>query len=154
MITSRFLRILLAIWPVALGAAFIIGVNRLEHAFFPVVEDFTITSMERQGNQIKVAGYMRKVRACAFVGIAVNGHTEDGSEIGLRLSFADSHYRNITRPTGSQDWGPWSLVLPVTPDVRAVHMDAVHDCHMAWPTRTHLATFPVPKHDSTASTFK
>lgn len=138
------LRIALFLMPVAVAFGIIATIQYIEQAFFPVVSDFHVTSMRQYQDRIIMRGYMRKTRNCAFAGVSVFG-SHGGEKTPLQLLFldsvADSH--NATRPTGTQPWGPWRISIPVSPEIQMVTLTAIHDCHFAWATKTHLVTFPV-----------
>lgn len=138
------LRIALKIMPVVLGMALIAGLHTIERVFFPVVENFHVTSMRQYKDRVVLRGYMKKTRDCAFAGVSVYGDTGEGKTPLTMLymeQLNDGH--NTSRPQGMQAWGPWRVSIPVAPDVTSITMTAVHDCHFAWASKTKLTTFPV-----------
>ena len=142
---STQLRWALNIWPMVLGMLIVLGINKLEHWAMPVVEDFTVTTMTRSGQSLRLSGYMRKSRNCEFIGVASEGEARDGPPVSVPLVFRDSRGDDVAnRPTGTQGWGPWSLELPLEPDLRQVTLTATHKCHPFWSTESHLLTLPVP----------
>lgn len=139
---SRATRIALNLLPVLIGALLFFGAIWAEHTFFPVVKDFTILSAKREGKNIVLSGVMRKVRDCAFVGVTAHGVAEP-QDAELAIKFLDSNGEIYTRPPGPQFWGPWSITIPTTPNVKEVKLSAVHSCHPAWVTKTDLVNIPV-----------
>ena len=131
-------------WPILIGIGLVAGANWVEHEVMPVVTDFTVTSIVRVDDKLRLSGWMRKARNCQFAGVAAEGVTSSGAVSELPLSFRDAGHDTATRPTGTQSWGPWAVELPVVPDIKLVTMTAIHRCHPAWATMTELAKIPVP----------
>lgn len=143
---SRTQNTILRLWPLATAILVFFTLRLIEFQFFPVVRDFHINRIERTSDSLIMSGYMRKDRDCRYVGVSTIGVTGQG-EIDLKLKFIDNEGTpradNGTRPTGSQEWGPWRIIIPVNPSLTAVEIDAFHDCHFAWTTKTHLAMVPM-----------
>lgn len=128
-----------------IGVIVVAGLNWYERVFMPVVRDFTIVSVTRVDDKIIMNGYMRKVRSCQFAGVTASDELDDGTSIDLPLRFMDNARSNtVTRSTGGQAWGPWTVEIPITPYVDQIDLSAVHKCHPFWATTTHLASIPVP----------
>lgn len=139
----------LRMWPIVLGMLIVIAINRLEHWLFPVVTDFTITEMQTEGTTIKLSGYMRKDRNCTFAGVSAKAKHQDGNYFSIPLVFNDKQDDHTnTRPTGTQEWGPWSVKIPVKPSINEVKLSSVHQCHAFWTTTSSLITFPIIKGES------
>lgn len=139
---SRSTRFALGIWPIVLGASLVIGANRFEHRYMPVMEDFVVTSMSSDGKNLIMEGYLNKTRNCTFSGLAVTGNKES-DPVDLPIKFMDSPYRQENRPTGTQEWGPWQIVIPLAPELKTISMSAHHKCHPFWATETHLVDLPL-----------
>lgn len=140
---SRNIRWSLNILPFLVALLLVTAIPRLEAFFLPVVHSFTVTSVTRTGDVLMVKGYMRKDRDCSFVGVSATGIGND-AKVAIPLVFRDGAYDNTgTRPTGTQSWGPWTLHIPVAPQIHSIDMDATHACHPLWTTRTHLVSIPV-----------
>ncbi len=143
---SRTQNTIIRLWPLATAVLVFVTLRLVEYLFFPVVRDFHITHIERTPDSMVMSGYMRKDRDCRFVGVSTIGITANG-EIYLKLKFIDNENKpradNGTRPTGSQDWGPWRIIVPVNPLVSAIDIDVFHDCNPVWTSKTHLATVPM-----------
>jgi hypothetical protein len=131
-------------WPILIGVALVGAANWLEHVTMPVVTDFTVVEMAREADKLRLSGWMRKSRNCQFAGVTAEGLTSTGAVSELPLSFRDAGQDTATRPTGTQSWGPWSVELPVVPDIRSITLTALHRCHPAWVTTTELIKIPVP----------
>lgn len=137
------LRTALRLWPAILGMLIVIAINRIEHLAMPVVTGFTITEMQHEGNKIQLSGYMRKDRDCVFAGVSAEAINLYGKRVSIPLVFKDNKRDSTgTRPTGTQDWGPWSLEIPIEPSISEVTLSSVHQCHVFWATTTRLITFP------------
>lgn len=137
-------RIAVRVLPILIAAVILVLTKGVEFYFLPVVKDFHLTHIQRVDSKIIMSGYLRKVRDCQFVGISAAGITEAG-KVDLPLKFLDPEklVDNGTRPTGTQDWGPWRIIVPASPHVLAIELHSVHHCHIAWPSTTHLARVPV-----------
>lgn len=142
-LSNPFTKIALKVVPVILAIIMLLLIRWGEYAFMPVVKDFHLTSVQRTESHVIMRGYMRKVRDCRFVGVSAEGVTDNGN-VDLPLKFLESnHSDNSTRPQGTQDWGPWRIVIPVAPSVSAIDLRSVHSCHLAWETTTRLARVPL-----------
>ena len=141
---SPYIKLVLQVLPILIAILLLTVLRWAEYAFFPVVKDFHLTSMERVDNYIVMQGYMRKVRNCRYVGVSAEGITTSG-RVNLPLRFLDSAIvnDNTTRPLGTQNWGPWKVVIPTVPNISAVVLYSVHSCHLAWETTTELARLPL-----------
>jgi len=138
---SKSTEFALKLWPMVIAMAVMLCMSCVEKQFFPVVDSFQVTSMRREGDALKLWGIMRKTRACTFVGVSAVG--EDGkNHTDLRLSFEDraNNVANHTRESGSQDWGPWTIWLPVRPQAKTLTLTATHRCHPGWTSDTKLIT--------------
>lgn len=141
---SPYTKFALRILPIVVALAFLFTMRWAEYTFMPVVKDFHLTKIERTDNYIVMKGYMRKVRDCTYVGISVEGITDRG-RVDLPLKFLDAEKLNDngTRPMGTQDWGPWRIIIPASPSINAVDLNSIHSCHLAWETTTNLARVPI-----------
>lgn len=141
---SPYIQLVLQVLPILIAILLLTVLRWAEYIFFPVVKDFHLTSMERVDNYIVMQGYMRKVRDCRYVGVSAVGITPSG-RVDLPLRFLESNIvnDNTTRPQGTQNWGPWRVVIPAVPDINTVVLYSVHSCHLAWETTTELARLPL-----------
>jgi len=139
---SRHVTVALRIWPFVLGVLIVLGANRLEHWFLPVVKDFVVVDLHNDGATLTMSGYMRKSWSCDFVGVGTVGKTSNG-QIDLDMRFLDSDVHTKSRPTGTQGWGPWRISIPITPTVHEIELVAAHRCHPFWMTQTVLANIPI-----------
>ena len=142
---SPYIKLVLRVLPILTAILLLTALRWAEYVFFPVVKDFHLTSLERVDNYIVMRGYMRKVRDCRYVGVSAEGITTSG-HVDLPLRFLDSAIinDNTTRPQGTQNWGPWRVVIPTVPNISTVVLYSVHSCHLAWETTTELARLPLP----------
>ena len=141
---SPYIKLVLQVLPILTAILLLTALRWAEYIFFPVVKDFHLTSLERVDNYIVMQGYMRKVRDCRYVGVSAEGTTPSG-RVDLPLRFLESNTvnDNTTRPQGTQNWGPWRVVIPTVPNINTVVLYSVHSCHLAWETTTELARLPL-----------
>ena len=141
---SPYIRLVLRVLPILIAILLLTAFRWAEYTFLPVVKDFHLTSMERVDNYIVMRGYMRKVRNCRYVGVSAEGVAPSG-RVDLPLRFLDDAIvnDNTTRPQGTQNWGPWKVVIPTVPNINTVVLYSVHSCHLAWETTTELARLPL-----------
>ena len=141
---SPYIKLVLRVLPILIAILLLTAFRWAEYAFLPVVKDFHLTSIERADNYIVMQGSMRKVRDCRYVGVSAEGVTPSGY-VDLSLRFLDSAIinDNTTRPQGTQNWGPWRVIIPVVPNINTVVLYSVHSCHLAWETTTELARLPL-----------
>ena len=141
---SPYTKLVLQVLPILIAILLLTLLRWAEYTFFPVVKNFHLTSIERVDNYIVMQGYMHKVRDCRYVGVSAEGITPSG-RVDLPLRFLDSAIinDNTTRPRGTQNWGPWRVVIPTVPNISTVVLYSVHSCHLAWETTTKLARLPL-----------
>ena len=141
---SPYINLVLRVLPILIAILLLTAFRWAEYTFLPVVKDFHLTSLERVDNYIVMQGYMRKVRDCRYVGVSAEGTTPSG-RVDLPLRFLESSIvnDNTTRPQGTQNWGPWRVVIPTVPNISTVVLYSVHSCHLAWETTTELARLPL-----------
>ena len=141
---SPYIKLVLRVLPILIAILLLTALRWAEYVFFPVVKNFHLTSIERVDNYIVMQGYMRKVRDCRYVGVSAEGITPSGP-VDLPLKFLESNSinDNTTRPQGTQNWGPWRVVIPTMPNISTVVLYSVHSCHLAWETTTELARLPL-----------
>ena len=139
-----YIKLVLRVLPILIAILLLTVLRWAEYTFFPVVKNFHLTSMERVDNYIVMQGYMHKVRDCRYVGVSAEGVTPSGY-VDLPLRFLDSAIvnDNVTRPQGTQNWGPWRVTIPTVPNINTMVLYSVHSCHLAWETTTELARLPL-----------
>ena len=141
---SPYIKIVLQVLPILIAILLLTALRWAEYTFLPVVKNFHLTSIERVDNYIVMQGYMRKVRDCRYVGVSAEGITPSGHvDLPLRFLESNSINDNTTRPQGTQNWGPWRVVIPTMPNISTVVLYSVHSCHLAWETTTELARLPL-----------
>ena len=141
---SPYIKLVLQVLPILIAILLLTALRWAEYTFLPVVKNFHLTSIERVDNYIVMQGYMRKVRDCRYVGVSAEGITPSGHvDLPLRFLESNSINDNTTRPQGTQNWGPWRVVIPTMPNISTVVLYSVHSCHLAWETTTELARLPL-----------
>lgn len=128
---------LMRLYPFAVAAIALTAISFAEPLYFPVVRDWTVSSMTHVGNSVTMTGYVRKVRECRLIGVLATD--DDGREmwVSLQDNAAD---QTLPRPKDSQAWGPWRISMVVPEQTGNVRFQAVHQCHSGWPTKTELDT--------------
>lgn len=118
----------------AIGAVFVAKV--IDNSF-PVISNFTVTSIKHTASGIILEGDMKKDRDCTFN--SVTAYTGDGRKV--HVNFLDRHPTSSpdTRPVRVQLWGPWEVYSGTAPQVS---MFANHSCHMFWSQTTKLIDLP------------
>ena len=141
---SPYIKLVLRVLPILIAILLLTVLRWAEYTFFPVVKNFHLTSIERVDNYIVMRGYMRKVRDCRYVGVSAEGTTTSGRvDLPLRFLQSNTVNDNTTRPQGTQNWGPWRVVIPTVPNINTVVLYSVHSCYLAWETTTELARLPL-----------
>lgn len=132
------------LWLLLLGpVAFVLGLGPWIDRQFPVVDPFVVTKVDCDGGCVKIEGWLEKQRDCKLVEVYakyVNGN--DLPRI-MEVEFLDrAQPQLITRPVGSQAWGPWRVKLPSREGI--VELYATHECHPFWLTKSQLTGIKVP----------
>lgn len=124
----------------SLGAVAFVYFGPALDKLFPVVHPFFVSSKSVSQNQITIAGWLHKKRDCEFLEASGLVVRNNGAPLVVPLEFLDAR-RIYTRPTGTQEWGPWRMAAPV--GTETVKISALHNCHPLWRTRSELATIEV-----------
>ena len=141
---SPYIKLVLRVLPILIAILLLTVLRWAEYIFFPVVKNFHLTSIERVDNYIVMQGYMRKVRDCRYVGVSAEGIAPSGRvDLPIRFLESNSVNDNSTRPQGTQNWGPWRVVIPTAPNINTMVLYSVHSCHLAWETTTELTRLHV-----------
>ena len=138
----NFDRFTLNLLPILVGALMVLAFIWLENALFPVVDGVQVTQLNTAYNSVAIAGYLHKRRNCAFIGIDAVGITPEQKEVALDVSYL-SRQLNGTRPAGTYAFGALVISLPADITVDVIKIDALHDCHAWWYTKSHLVTIPL-----------
>lgn len=124
-----------------IGCLLFVGISYGESFFYPVVDAVRITQISRSERTLAATGVLHKARSCTFIGIQAVGYYKGKRVADLDVSKPT---REMTRPVGSYEFGPLLVQLPrEIPDVDLVKIDALHDCHPIWATRSHIADIPI-----------
>jgi hypothetical protein len=123
----------------------------------PPVKHFEITSVERQGENVYIEGWMVKSRG-RFAGVTIIGTYADGVDIQLPLVFMDNDTDHTgNRVPGRQLWGPWRVRVVVPPNpasvitlsVLASHRLPAFGISARWAeysiSSTLISDFPIPQ---------
>ena len=125
-----------------LGAVSFVYFGPLIDKMYPVVDPFVIVEKEFRGDVIVISGWLHKRRECEFTEASGRVERAEGLPLVVPVEF-EALRTPYTRPTGSQEWGPWRIVVPAGSE--QVTLSSLHSCHLLWKTRTELATIKVHK---------
>ena len=125
-----------------LGAVSFVYFGPLIDKMFPVVDPFVIVEKEFRGDVVVISGWLHKRRECEFMEASGRVERAEGLPLVVPVEF-EALRTPYTRPTGSQEWGPWGIV--VSAGTEQVTLSSLHSCHLLWKTRTELATIKVHK---------
>jgi hypothetical protein len=144
--TASFKRSMKSIWGMVFAVIIVASIATLEPLLLPVVTQWTPTKMHREGDTVLINGYMNKTRDCEFIAVSATGTVlgqRDIVNVPLRFLDRPDGYTNVTRPVGTQDWGPWQIRLVSEVPITRVDFRVTHSCHAVWNTITHLGSLSV-----------
>lgn len=126
------------LWLFLIGIAFIISAYFIDVYVFPVIPSFTVSRIEKIGDDVIISGTLRKNRACPLMQ-DIQAFTLRGEK--LPIQFLDRHDSDLTsRPAidgADQSFGPW-LIKGGHGDTFSLY--SLHRCHALWTKETRLAT--------------
>jgi hypothetical protein len=143
------MRIASKLAPVVAMLAVLFMVRQTEMMFFPVIKDWRMESITRDGNRFVVNGSMRKARPCELVNtsvVAVMSNPLFPSR--LLYQIAPEEILGGNSPVGLHTWGPWSMPIPPEFLKYREHIDHIeivghHRCHLLWNQETIYGQIPV-----------
>ena len=92
------------------------------------VFEVDIAASYKFNNRLYLEGIMVKNR-CKFLGVLAEGYDIDNNVIHIGIIFQDGKTdQTANRIKGPQKWGPWEVVLPITPDVKTFSIKTTHLC--------------------------
>lgn len=116
----------------------------VERIAFPVVENFSITSLERRGDVFVASGTYEKKRGCEllFTNImAVPGANKNPSVLMRQIQAGEP---GTNSPVGLVKWGPYQIPAPQDLSfMGSVEVIGVHRCHALWSQTTTYVSLPV-----------
>lgn len=114
----------------------------VELTFFPVVDRFSIETIEETEDGISIQGEMNKVRPCKFKELMVYiNQGEDQLPHATTFSYDEEAPNLNTRADIEQSWGPWGITIPGQFDLVDVQVFSVHSCHALYDTVGRLHSF-------------
>lgn len=127
----------------AAGAAIVLLVLYFaETRFWPVVDNFKITEIQRTDRGVSLSGELVKRRPCEFVGMTIYGITTDGRRSLMHQFKTDIFGANVG--VGFQDWGPVTVPTPALKFTQAEVL-ATHRCHPLWLQTTVYTTLDLSR---------
>ena len=117
-----------------------------EHTFFPVITDWKLLHIVRQGDTYVVDGAMRKTRPCELLATSVMA-VPKVPLVPNRLLYqiTPSEILGGNAPTGSTTWGPWVFRIPhelikYRDQIAYLEIVGHHKCHALWNQETVYGT--------------
>ena len=113
-----------------------------EHYALPVIKDWKLESVEREGDYWVVRGTMNKVRSCELVATSVMAVPKMPlAPRVLVYQIKPSEILGGNAPTGLVTWGPWSMEIPKAllqhrDDISSLEVIGHHRCHALWTQET------------------
>ena len=117
----------------------------IEMAALPVVTDFAVTSISKNGNTYSVTGLYNKRRSCELISTSVLAFAPANPKLPAVLVHQIKHQDpGANLPIGPVVWGPYLMTAPSSFG-QATHLKAVsvHRCHALWLHESHYITLPL-----------
>lgn len=131
-------------WLLILGPlAFVTALGPWVDKHFPVVEPFIVAKQACDaGDCVVIEGWLEKRRDCKFVEVYARLMEPDATMPRVvEVEFMDRpHKQAVTRPQGTQFWGPWRINAHPG-DTVSIHV--THQCHPFWDTKAMITSFEV-----------
>lgn len=123
----------------------------VETRFFPVIKDWTLYSVERDGDHFVLDGELQKVRACELVAtsiVAVPSIPLAPSILVYQIRPYELNGANA--PTGRTTWGPWRMPIPRAfseniDRISYIKVVGHHRCHALWTQETVYGRVPIER---------
>jgi hypothetical protein len=114
-----------------------------ETRLFPVITDWKINPVIRQGDTYVLEGTMNKTRSCTLIAtnvMAVPKMALAPRVLLYRIKPTEIDGGNI--PTGSSTWGPWTMNIPKAfldnrDKIAWIDVIGQHRCHGFWDQETY-----------------
>ncbi len=114
-----------------------------ETSLFPVITDWKINPVIRQGDTYVLEGTMSKARSCTLIAtnvMAVPKVPLAPRVLLYRIKPTEIDGGNI--PTGSSTWGPWTMKIPQAfvehrNEIAWIDVIGHHRCHGFWDQETY-----------------
>lgn len=119
----------------------------VETRFLPVVEEFTIKSVERSSTGYTASGELVKARNCEFIGLTLYATNAGHPKVLVGQFKKDIFGADVG--TGYQTWGPVTITLPPKiSEFQTLEIQGTHRCHALWLQTTeyfHLSLKDMPR---------
>lgn len=117
-------------------------IYNVETRFFPVVTDFTVSSITKSADGYTAYGELNKSRTCEFLGLTIYAHRPGAPKLLLAQYKKDIFGSDVG--AGRQTWGPWTMQLPEK--IRAyehLEIQGTHRCHALWLQNSRYIDFDI-----------
>ena len=118
-------------------------VDDVERFLYPVVSEFKVGEVMRQGNLLTLHGSLNKHRDCQT--IALNAYAQKPNQLpqlaDLNIAQDGGSEKIITRALGEQKWGPWYVTAPEGPFKLSFFVR--HRCNPIYDVTTALTTVDI-----------
>jgi hypothetical protein len=127
----------------ALGALITLWcIYQIETRFMPVIVNWTINPVIREGDRYILSGSMHKTRPCELVStsvLAVPNVPLVPRVLLYQIKPGEIDGGNL--PTGISTWGPWAMKIPKAlvehrKDIAYIDVVGSHKCHGLWTQET------------------
>jgi len=146
------------VWWLIERAAFVFGMavmavllHNVETRFFPVIKDWSLDYITRDGNSYTMGGQMRKERACELLHTSVMAVPKiPMAPKVLVYQVQANEILGAGGPVGKFVWGPWTVKVPEKlmgklDWVESIEVVGHHRCHMLWTQETVYGRVPVER---------
>ncbi len=119
-----------------------------ETNFRPVITDWRLEYVSREGGSLIVGGEMTKSRSCEHISTTVVAVPRAPRAARWTLyQLKPGDILGGSAPLGHSTWGPWRLVIPPQAAARISEIDHLevigsHRCHALWTQDTYYGRVP------------
>jgi hypothetical protein len=123
----------------------------VESRLMPVITDWSLDSITRQGNHYTMSGVMRKARACELIHTSVMAVPKVPlAPRVLVYQVGPNEILGAGGPVGRFTWGPWTVRVPDKLMGQLDWIDSIevvghHRCHALWTQETTYGRVPVER---------
>lgn len=118
---------------------------KVEMTFIPVVTDFKVTELVKEGNAYKVTGSYNKHRSCELLSTSILAINENDKLQPAKLLYQIKHQDvGANLPVGRVSWGPYLIPSPPSfGNATKLTATSLHRCHALWLHESHYITLPI-----------
>lgn len=127
------------------------AIQQTEQRFFPVVTQWDLSYIERQGDYFVMGGRLYKDRRCELVNTVVVGVPRNPLLPRVTIYQIDpNEMLGADVPVGNHTWGPWEVRIPKTllqykDMLGSIEVVGRHRCHALWLQETVYGDVPIER---------